>query len=186
MASNTRCLCCLLFSIITIVIFYPTWLTSPQSLNLDSMKEKSETVWEKLRLLKEVLDVGSNVEIAEEQNAEELVYCDENTDDFPNEEKVFSNRNLFDQLTRQLEEEVLSIMTSTSPCSTPASPPTTPPGLSPASRKTLGGSNNLLVGGKGRQRSVCQADACQARQRPAATSYDTRPLVYNRLVHVGN
>ena len=153
------------------MIFYPTWVTSPQSLSLDSMKEKSETVWEKLRLLKEVLDVGSNVEIAEEQNAEELVYCDENTDDFPNEEKVFSNRNLFDQLTRQLEEEVLSIMTSTWPCSTPASPPATPP---------------VLVGGKGRQRSVCQADACQARQRPAATSHDTRPLVYNRLVHVGN
>ena len=56
---------------------------------------------------------------------EDSVFCDEDDGEkvLASEEKIFSNRNLFDALTRQLEDEVLSIMTSTSPCST-RSPPT--------------------------------------------------------------
>ena len=106
-----------------IVIFITTWKWTPQQgLDFNSLNERSEF----LRLLKGSLDIlKNNFETVNEPNGDELIYCDEDfVEDFgeEEEEKVFSNRNRFDHLTRQLEDEVLSIMTSSSPCSSTSSP----------------------------------------------------------------
>ena len=130
MASNFRFLLILLSStIIIIFILIPTWLIPQHSLSFNSVNERSELFWDKFRLLKGNLDfLKSNAEIVKEPNGDELIYCDEDFEEEFGKEKVFSNRNLFDQLTRKLEDEVLSIMTSTSPCSTTTS--TSSPSLS--------------------------------------------------------
>ena len=109
-----------------IVIFITTWRWTPQQgLNFNSLNERSEFFRNKFWLLKGSLDIlKNNFETVNEPNGDELIYCDEDfVEDFgEEEEKVFSNRNQFDHLTRQLEDEVLTIMTSTSPCSSTSSP----------------------------------------------------------------
>ena len=85
---------------------------------------KSEFVLDQFRQFRENLDL-LKVDFEEPSEMEDSVFCDEDDGEkvLASEEKIFSNRNLFDALTRQLEDEVLSIMTSTSPCSTRSPPP---------------------------------------------------------------
>ena len=163
MGWNIRCLLILLFlPTITIVIFYSTWLTPQQSFNFNSVNERSELFWNKFRVLKGSLDLlKRTIETVKEPNADKVTYCDENVEeDFgKEEEKVFSNRNLFDLLTRKLEDEVLSIMTSTSPCSsTSSSSPSTSSSTwkpsarpSPISKVHAGGPTRMPGGGKDQQ-----------------------------------
>ena len=153
MWTNFRFLLIILSSL-TIIIFF----TTQQNLNLDSVNEKF--FLNKFWLLKGSQDLlKSNFEAVKEEN--EVIYCEEeDVEDFgEEEEKVFSNRNLFDHLTRQLEHEVLRIMTSASPCSTTSSSssstssPLSKPSsttTSPTSRKTS------LPGGSEHQQTELQ------------------------------
>ena len=152
MSSNFRLLLTILSS--TIVIFITTWRWTPQQgLNFNSLNERSEFFRNKFWLLKGSLDLlKSNLETVKEPNGDELIYCDEDfVEDFgeEEEEKVFSNRNRFDHLTRQLEDEVLSIMTSTSPCSTTSSPSSSTSSSTSKPSSTSRPSPRMLMPGEG-------------------------------------
>ena len=150
MSSNFRYLLIVLSS--TIVILFTTWGWMPQqSLDFNSVNERSEFFRNQFQLLKGSLNsLKSNFETVKETSGDDLIYCDEDVEDFgKEEEKVFSNRNLFDHLTRQLEDEVLSIMTSTSPCSTASSPSrSTSPSTSKTSTRPSPTPRRILVSGE--------------------------------------
>ena len=109
----------LLLLMVIVLTLLPVWLAP----NLNFVKVESEFVWDQFRQLRENLDLLKDG-LEGPNETEDLMFCDEDGEGqaLASEEKIFSNRNLFDALTRKLEDEVLKIMTSTSPCSTRSSP----------------------------------------------------------------